>query len=78
VQLLDKDELAIIPRKRNASMMPFGKYRGAPLDAVLDDVPYVEWLLAQNWFSERYSQQWQFLADYMARTRDDADGPGAA
>jgi len=28
--------------ERQTAIMPFGKYRGAPLDAVVDDVAYVD------------------------------------
>src|SRR6266550_1642755 len=31
--------------ERRTATMPFGKYRGAPLDALVDDVPYAEWLV---------------------------------
>jgi hypothetical protein len=58
-------------------MMPLGKYRGAPIDVVLDDIAYVEWLLRQPWFRERYPTHWRYLADALCRTSDD-EGPGAA
>jgi hypothetical protein len=61
-----------------ATMMPFGKYRGAPLAAIVNDFAYVEWLLRQPWFGERFPKHWQYLADCLARTRDDAEGPSAA
>ena len=42
-------------------MMPSGKYRGAPLNALVDDVPYAEWLLEQRWFAEKFPQHRQYL-----------------
>lgn len=35
-------------------LIPFGKYRGMPVDAVIEDRQYAEWLIAQAWFRERY------------------------
>lgn len=35
-------------------LIPFGKYRGMPVEAVLEDRQYAEWLIAQGWFRERY------------------------
>jgi hypothetical protein len=43
------------------AVMPFGKYRGAPLDALVDDVAYVDWLLQQRWFGEKFPQQRRYL-----------------
>jgi hypothetical protein len=64
--------------ERRAAIMPFGKYRGAPLDALLDDVAYVEWLLGKRWFGEKFPLHRQYLADALCRTRDDTEGPSAA
>ena len=66
------------PREAPFSMMPFGKYRGAPLDAVLDDIAYVEWLLGQRWFGEKFPQQRRYLSNRLWKARDDAEGPSAA
>jgi hypothetical protein len=64
--------------KERSAIMPFGKYRGAPLDAVVDDVAYVRWLLQQRWFREKFPFHRQYLADTLCRTRDDTEGPSAA
>ena len=66
------------PPRAPFSMMPFGKYRGAPLDAVLDDIAYVEWLLGQRWFGEKFPQQRRYLSNRLWKARDDAEGPSAA
>jgi uncharacterized protein (DUF3820 family) len=65
-------------RKEAMGMMPFGKYRGAPLDALVDDAPYAEWLLGQRWFGEKFPQQRRYLVNKLCRTRDAAEGPNAA
>lgn len=36
-------------------IIPFGKYRGQPIEAIAEDRSYVDWLLAQPWFRERYA-----------------------
>lgn len=37
-------------------LVPFGKYKGQPVQALLDDHGYLQWLLAQAWFMQRYEQ----------------------
>ena len=36
-------------------VIPFGKYKGQPVDVVVQDRQYVEWLTAQPWFRERFA-----------------------
>lgn len=36
-------------------MIPFGKYKGQPLEQLQNDPSYTDWLLSQSWFAERYS-----------------------
>ncbi len=33
---------------------PFGKYKGQPLEAALEDKEYIEWLINQSWFLEKH------------------------
>ena len=35
-------------------IVPFGKYRGQPLEVLQSDQGYCEWLAAQPWFREKY------------------------
>lgn len=35
-------------------VVPFGKYRDRPVEHMLADGSYLQWLLAQPWFRERY------------------------
>jgi hypothetical protein len=35
-------------------MIPFGKHKGKPVEAILDDRKYMDWLLAQSWFKENH------------------------
>ena len=36
-------------------IIPFGKYKGQPIEAVQHDKQYLDWLMAQSWFKDRYS-----------------------
>lgn len=35
-------------------LIPFGKYRGQPIEALAGDQQYADWLAAQPWFRERH------------------------
>lgn len=37
-----------------STVIPFGKYKGQPIEALTADPQYCEWLLAQDWFRSRY------------------------
>ena len=38
------------------SLVPFGKYKGQPVEVIAEDRGYCEWLLTQAWFVERFPQ----------------------
>lgn len=35
-------------------IVPFGKYKGKPIEALQEDDSYIQWLTAQSWFKEKY------------------------
>ncbi len=35
-------------------VVPFGKYRDQPVARMVDDAPYTDWLLAQDWFPTQF------------------------
>ena len=37
------------------SLVPFGKYKGQPVERLLADVAYYSWLQMQPWFQEKYA-----------------------
>ncbi len=39
----------------NVSLVPFGKYKGQPVEALAQDSEYCEWLAGQDWFRTRYT-----------------------
>lgn len=40
----------------SGEIVPFGKYKGKPLEAMLADTDYCEWLQGQEWFGSRYAE----------------------
>jgi hypothetical protein len=45
----------------NNNIVPFGKYKGQPVDVLRQDPGYVEWMLGQDWFRERYHPLYQVI-----------------
>jgi hypothetical protein len=39
----------------SSEIIPFGKYRGQPLEVLRSDPGYVQWLTGQDWFRERFA-----------------------
>jgi hypothetical protein len=50
-----------------AMVVPFGKFKGQPIEVLLSHAEYAAWLLAQPGFSERYPS----FADFIRRARVD-------
>lgn len=38
-----------------AELIPFGKYKGQPVEALAQDKEYCEWLVAQDWFRAKFT-----------------------
>lgn len=36
------------------NIIPFGKYKGQPIEVLSQDPQYLEWLQSQDWFKQRY------------------------
>ena len=49
--------------------MPFGKYKGYPLDVLRHDQDYSSWLAAQEWLPESYPEVSAFLASLGTRPK---------
>lgn len=43
------------------SIVPVGKYKGQPLEVLIQDPEYVEWLTAQAWFREKFPGHYTFI-----------------
>ena len=44
--------------------VPFGQYRGMPLEIMAQDRRYCEWLMEQEWFQERFQALCSSIADW--------------
>ena len=34
-------------------LVPFGKYRGQPVERLIEDQGYCDWLMQQDWFGQK-------------------------
>jgi hypothetical protein len=54
----------------SAEIVPFGKYRGQPVQVLIADQDYRDWLMAQPWFRERWGNIYQTVINYGAEPQD--------
>jgi uncharacterized protein (DUF3820 family) len=45
-------------------VIPFGKYKGQPVEVVAADTDYCEWLTAQKWFKGKYQSLYRTLTSH--------------
>lgn len=45
-------------------IIPFGKHKGKPVEVLIADDKYRDWLTAQNWFRERFAELYAATIDY--------------
>src|SRR5258706_10790595 len=50
-----------------ADLVPFGKYRGKPIEDLAADTSYVEWLSGQDWFRNRYGSIYNIVVQGAAQ-----------
>lgn len=48
---------------KNESIVPFGKYRGQPVEVMQNDAAYCDWLMAQDWFRDRHAPIYQLIVN---------------
>ena len=48
----------------NSALVPFGKHKGQPVEILLADPGYRDWLLAQPWVRDRYPTFHQVIINY--------------
>jgi hypothetical protein len=51
-------------------VVPFGKYKGQPVEMLAADTGYAEWLLSQPWFRQRYGNVYTILLNYGGEPQD--------
>ena len=54
----------------SAEIVPFGKYKGQPVEVLAADAEYCEWLTAQPWFKARYLNVYNTVINYGAEPQD--------
>ena len=47
-------------------IVPFGKYKGQPVEVLAQDRPYLDWLTAQDWFRQRYEGIYTLIVNNFA------------
>lgn len=52
------------------NIIPFGKYRGQPVEVLQSDMAYAEWLQAQGWVKERYPQFYTLIINNMQEPQE--------
>jgi hypothetical protein len=57
----------------NANIVPFGKYKGQPVEVLAQDRPYLEWLSAQPWFRERYASMYTLIVNNFTEASETPD-----
>ena len=47
----------------SGEVVPFGKYRGQPVEVLVQDRQYVDWLTAQPWFKEKFGNFYTLIVN---------------
>lgn len=51
-------------------IVPFGKYKGQPVEVLTADTDYCEWLTGQPWFRERFRDVYNVVINYGGEPQD--------
>lgn len=57
-------------------VVPFGKYKGQPVEVMAADTGYCDWLTGQKWFRGKYRDLYRALRDHGAEPKDPAASTG--
>lgn len=52
------------------NVVPFGKYKGQPIEVMAEDPSYVEWLNGQGWVKDKYPQFYTVIINNFAEPSD--------
>lgn len=47
-----------------SNLVPFGKYRGQPVEKMVADREYCDWLMQQPWFADRFRDVYNVVINY--------------
>lgn len=53
-----------------AEVVPFGKYKGQPVEVLAADTDYCEWLTGQPWFRDRWPNVYNVVINYGGEPQD--------
>ena len=53
-----------------SELIPFGKYKGLPIESLYEDRAYTDWLLAQPWFKQRHPALFSVVINNFAEPTD--------
>ena len=59
-----------LQKAQRPQVVPFGKYKGQPLEALAADREYLTWLQGQSWFRERYQQIYALIINNFGEVAD--------
>lgn len=51
-------------------IIPFGKYRGQPLEVLASDKSYLDWLTAQDWFRSKFGNLYTIVVNNFSQPQD--------
>lgn len=54
----------------NIEVLKFGQFKGQPVEVLADHPDYVEWLLQQPWFKQKYQAQYNIIINNFAVPND--------
>jgi hypothetical protein len=55
---------------KKGEVIPFGKYKGQPIEILLADTQYRDWLLTKSWFAEKHQTIYNTIINYGAEPTD--------
>lgn len=56
--------------KDSNQVLPFGKYKGRPVEMLVADEQYRNWLMAQPWFAEKFRDVYNIVVNYGSPSED--------
>lgn len=56
--------------EQNNNLVPIGKYKGQPIEVLAEDKQYTDWLVAQPWFRDRYSNLYAVIINNFCEPSD--------
>ena len=59
--------------EKKTTPVPFGKYKGQPIETLLSDQPYLDWLTSQDWFRQKYQNIYAVIINYPGKPVETPD-----